>query len=82
MNALLLTFDETADLLGVGVNTVRNLVNAGQLVAVPVGRRYRRITRAEVERYVTNLDRASYGLQPVRPPREVEAARLRLVEGL
>lgn len=72
---LLLTYAEVGELLGVSKDTVRNIVRNGQLYSVVVGKSSRRITRAELDRYVTNLDRAAYGLPPVTPPVEVQAAR-------
>ena len=75
----LLTYAQVGEQLGVGVDCVRALVARGQLRSVPVGERYRRVTRAELDRYITNLDRATYGLPPLVPSDEVQRA-LRLVE--
>ncbi|MCU1606071.1 MAG: putative excisionase, partial [Modestobacter sp.] len=52
---LLLTTEEAADLLRVGRTTVYALIKDGQLRPVHVGRSCR-ISRAELERYVSRLD--------------------------
>ncbi|WP_239340636.1 helix-turn-helix domain-containing protein [Frankia sp. CiP3] len=54
MHALLLTATEAADLLGVSRTTVYELLNAGQLESVRIGRA-RRIPRAALVAYVDRL---------------------------
>ncbi len=54
MNKLLLTTDEAADLLGVGRTTVYELLNAGLVESVRIGRA-RRIPRAALVAYVARL---------------------------
>jgi excisionase family DNA binding protein len=80
VSGLLLTYAQVGDELGVSADTVKNLVRRGDLYAVTIGEKLRRVTRAELERFVVNLDRRAHGLEPIRPPADVEAARLRLVE--
>ncbi|SDY28873.1 DNA binding domain-containing protein, excisionase family [Modestobacter sp. DSM 44400] len=52
---LLLTTEEAADVLRVGRTTVYALIKEGQLRPVHIGRSCR-ISRAELERYVSRLD--------------------------
>lgn len=52
---LLFTIEEAASALHVGRTTVYALIKDGQLRAVHIGRS-RRLTRAELLRYVTRLD--------------------------
>jgi excisionase family DNA binding protein len=54
-NRLLLTTEEAADVLRVGRTTVYALIKEGQLRPVHIGRSCR-ISRAELERYVSRLD--------------------------
>lgn len=54
MNKLLLAADEAAELLGVGSTTVYELLAAGQLESVRIGRS-RRIPRAALVAYVDRL---------------------------
>ncbi|WP_239346162.1 helix-turn-helix domain-containing protein [Frankia sp. Cj5] len=54
MHTLLLTTTEAADLLGVSRTTVYELLNAGQLESVRIGRA-RRIPRAALVAYVDRL---------------------------
>ncbi|WP_239348322.1 helix-turn-helix domain-containing protein [Frankia sp. Cj5] len=54
MHTLLLTATEAADLLGVSRATVYELLNAGQLESVRIGRS-RRIPRAALVAYVDRL---------------------------
>ena len=54
MNKLLLTPTEAAELLGVGRTTVYELLNAGRLESVRIGRS-RRIPRAALVGYVARL---------------------------
>ncbi|WP_239341672.1 helix-turn-helix domain-containing protein [Frankia sp. CiP3] len=54
MHTLLLTTTEAADLLGVSRTTVYELLNAGQLESVRIGRS-RRIPRAALVAYVDRL---------------------------
>jgi excisionase family DNA binding protein len=77
---LLLTYEEAAAILGsgVGTNTIRGLIQSGELIAVKVGRRFRRIPRASVERYVRNLELRAYGLPLERPAAAVVQARREL----
>ena len=52
---LLLTTEEAADVLRIGRTTVYALIKEGQLRPVHIGRSCR-ISRAELERYVSRLD--------------------------
>ncbi len=54
MNKLLLTTDEAAEVLGVGRTTVYELLNAGLVESVRIGRS-RRIPRAALVAYVDRL---------------------------
>lgn len=58
---LLLTPEEAADVLHVGRTTVYALIKERRLHAVHIGRSCR-VSRAELQRYVTMLD------EPIRPP--------------
>lgn len=49
------TFPEAADLLGIGVTKLYGLVADGDIPAVTVGRRSRRIRAIDLERYVASL---------------------------
>ncbi|MDT0278162.1 helix-turn-helix domain-containing protein [Blastococcus goldschmidtiae] len=64
---LLLTTEEAADVLRVGRTTVYALIKVGQLRPVHIGRSCR-ISRAELERYVSRLD-APPPAVPERPGR-------------
>jgi excisionase family DNA binding protein len=58
-----LTIQNAADMLGVTRWTIRNLIRAGKLVAMPkVTGTPRRVERAEVERYARDNDKAIYPL--------------------
>lgn len=65
---LLLTAEEAARALHVGRTTLFALIKNGELHAVHIGRSCR-LTRAELLRYVTRLDR------PTEPRRDRMAAR-------
>jgi excisionase family DNA binding protein len=65
---LLLTAEEAARALHVGRTTLFALIKNGELHAVHIGRSCR-LTRAELLRYVTRLDR------PTEPRRERKAPR-------
>src|SRR3978361_1538233 len=54
-NRLLLTTEEASGVLRVGRTTVYALIKEGQLRSVHIGRSCR-ISRAELERYVSRLD--------------------------
>lgn len=56
MAQLLLTTDQAAKVLAVSESTVRRLIDAGQLDAVTVGERSRRIRRSDLETYVAHLN--------------------------
>jgi excisionase family DNA binding protein len=62
---LLVTPEEAAAVLRVGRTTVYALMKAGQLRPVHIGRSCR-LTRAELERYVSRLEGLHAGPQP--PP--------------
>ncbi len=51
----LLTFNEAGKHLGVSLSQVQRLVRAGDLPAVTVGERSRRIRRADLITYLANL---------------------------
>ncbi|WP_456598922.1 helix-turn-helix domain-containing protein [Blastococcus sp. SYSU DS0616] len=64
---LLLTTEEAADVLRVGRTTVYALIKEGELRPVHIGRSCR-ISRAELERYVSRLDSPPPAV-PERPGR-------------
>jgi excisionase family DNA binding protein len=66
---LLLTTEEAADVLRVGRTTVYTLIKEGQLRPVHIGRSCR-ISRAELERYVSRLDTPPTAA-PERPRRRL-----------
>ena len=62
--ALLLTPEEAATVLRVGRTTVYALMKTGELRPIHIGRSCR-LSRAELERYVSRLDEAP---EPARSP--------------
>lgn len=52
MTAELLTYELVAERLGIGVTTVKNLVYSGDLPAVRLGPRLRRIRPCDLEAYL------------------------------
>jgi len=50
--AVMFSFPEAARLMGVGKTALYDLVRAGQIRAVKIGKRGRRVPRAEIERYI------------------------------
>jgi excisionase family DNA binding protein len=65
---LLFTAEEAARALHVGRTTLFALIKNGELHAVHIGRSCR-LTRAELLRYVTRLDRTTSPSRPNRSPR-------------
>lgn len=57
MERLLHTIPDAAEMLGVGRSTLYNLISAGEIKAVKVGRRTL-IPQGELERYVRSLTKA------------------------
>ncbi len=55
----LLTYGQAAEQLGVSVSKVKTLIRRGDLPAVDVGERNRRIRRADLISYIDNLSAAS-----------------------
>ena len=72
---LLLTTEEAADALRVGRTTVYALIKEGQLRPVHIGRSCR-ISRAELERYVSRLDSPPASRTRTRPRNPVDQPAL------
>ena len=64
--ALLNSINDTCTLLGVGRNTVYNLIGAGKLLSVKVGDR-RLIPQASIENFVQQLADEAAKAQPETP---------------
>lgn len=52
MTADLLTYEQAAERLGIGVTLTKNLVYSGELPAVRIGPRLRRIRPCDLEAYI------------------------------
>lgn len=78
---LLLTYDQTAELLSVSKRTVERLVAAGRLERLDVGERSPRIHRDEVEAYARSLRQASSERPVPDPDRLRRRARFKAVVG-
>ena len=50
--AVMFSFPEAARLMGIGKSALYDLVRAGQLRVVKIGKRGRRVPRAEIDRYI------------------------------
>jgi excisionase family DNA binding protein len=48
---ILLTQEEAAQRLGIGRETLRELISSGTIYAVPVGKRQKRVPIAEIEKF-------------------------------
>ena len=55
----LLTSTETASRLGLGVSTVKRMIQRGELPAVRIGERSIRVNRKELERFLLETCRVS-----------------------
>jgi excisionase family DNA binding protein len=51
LERILLTQEEAAQRLGIGRETLRELITSGTIYAVPVGKRQKRVPVAEIEKF-------------------------------
>jgi excisionase family DNA binding protein len=55
LDKVLLTYDETASLLGVSKSTVQKYVREGKLTVIPLGPQKRKIPRTSIDEWIAQL---------------------------
>lgn len=63
VNPLLLTTEDAASALGIGVTKTKKLISQRQIHSIKIGR-LRRIMKASLDEYVQRLDAEQNGLRP------------------